>query len=118
MIALIVTPETFTSHSFRMPRDSVVSPHGRVSVDYCRYTLYQPRKVTTFDEIWQHVPHISVYQVFLCVISSFICMTTGFWLIYPVFGRTYSFEPSFTTIGPKIVQQGSGYSLSNLTVFL
>ena len=88
----------------KMTRDSVLSSHGR-------YSLYQAKKVTTFDEIWQHVPHISFYQIYLCVASSFICLTTGFWLIYPVFGRTCSFDREFAKYA--VYLQTVGHNLAS-----
>ena len=51
--------------------------------------LYQARKVECFDEVWQYVPEISLYQVCLCISASFICLTNGYWLLYPVFGWAY-----------------------------
>ena len=64
-------------------RESTFHPFTRKS------GLYQARKVECFDDIWKHVPEISLYQVWLCIIASFICLTNGYWLLYPVFGWSY-----------------------------
>ena len=50
-------------------------------------------RIDTFDDVWEYVPHFSLYQFGITIFASMYAFIAGMWLIYPIFAM---YIPRFT----------------------